>query len=210
LHAVELDEHLVALLRSEFQNELKFHVHHGDVLSMDWSQWGPAIIVGNLPYYITSPIIERFLGLPAEYEIAVFLTQAEVADRLRASPGSRDYGYLTVETQLICDVELVTRVPPGAFSPPPKVQSAVVRLTRKKTALDNRQELLRFVSCCFSKKRKTLRNNLRGFYPLQVIDSLPEAKLRAEQLTIEQLADLERRLSPHALGALPEQQADRL
>ncbi len=98
------------------------------LLTSNLAEWGPAVIAGNLPYYITSPIVERFLKLAPNFPIAVFLMQLEVAERLLAKPNSRDYGYLTVATQIVCAVELVCKVPASAFSPPPKVESAAVRL----------------------------------------------------------------------------------
>lgn len=153
------------------------------------------MLVGNLPYYITSPIVGRFLRLDLRFSSAVFLIQEEVAERLRAVPRSRDYGFLTVQTQLICDVEIVMRVPPGAFSPPPKVRSAVVRLTKQRAMDERMARIVRFAGWCFAQKRKTLRNNLKGHYPLEIFDSLPEAGLRAEQLSLEQFVDLEQRLS---------------
>lgn len=194
LHAIELDSSLVQYLQRHFAEEPRLHVHHGDVLETDLAQWGPAAVAGNLPYYITSPIVEKFLALDERFELAVFLTQWEVAQRLLAHPGSRDYGYLTVATQLVCDAELVCRVPPGAFSPPPKVDSGAVRLRRKPVVPDNRRELLKFVARCFTHKRKTLRNNLKPYYGASV-DALPEAGLRAEQLDLEHFAILYQILS---------------
>lgn len=194
LHAIELDRSLVGYLQEKFQQESKLHVHEADVLDTDLSQWGEAVVVGNLPYYITSPIVEKFLGLDRRFSTAVFLMQWEVAERLLAKPGSRDYGYLTVAVQLQCDVELVVKVPPAAFSPPPKVDSAAVRLQRKGEQQHDIKGLLTFVRRCFAHKRKTLRNNLRPFY-VQAIESWPEAGLRAEQLTIGHFVELYRRIS---------------
>ena len=154
LHAIELDRSLVRYLERHFPDQSRLHIHQGDVLETDLAQWGPAHIAGNLPYYITSPIVERFLNLDERFGVSVFLMQWEVAQRLLAEPGSRDYAYLTVATQLVCDVELVCRVPPGAFSPPPKVDSGAVRLRRKPNVRADRQELLKFVSRCFTHKRK--------------------------------------------------------
>jgi 16S rRNA (adenine1518-N6/adenine1519-N6)-dimethyltransferase len=150
--------------------------------------------VGNLPYYITSPIIERFLALDERFPRAVFLVQKEVADRLRASPGSRDYGFLSVRTQLVCEVELILKAPASAFAPPPQVDSALVRLTRRANVPENVQSIVQFASHCFAQKRKTLRNNLRRFYDLQAIDLLPGARLRAEQISIAQLIELQAKL----------------
>ena len=193
LHAIELDAALVSNLEAKFAAEPKLHVHRGDVLATDLTQWGPAAISGNLPYYITSPIIDRFLQLDQRFPVAVFLVQLEVAERLLAKPGTRDYGYLTVATQLVCEAELICRVPATAFVPPPKVESAGVRLLRRANPPLGLEILLRFVSRSFAHKRKTLRNNLRPFYGASV-DSLPEAGLRAEQLNIEQFIALHQRL----------------
>jgi 16S rRNA (adenine1518-N6/adenine1519-N6)-dimethyltransferase len=194
LHAIELDTSLADYLRSEYASEQKLHVHASDVLSTDIAQWGPAAVVGNLPYYITSPIIEKFLALDQRFPVAVFLMQSEVAERILAIPGTRAYGYLTVATQLVCDVELICRAPSSAFVPPPKVDSAAVRFRRKAEVPPDLDDLLSFVSRAFAHKRKMLRNNLRAFYGERV-DALPEAGLRAEQLTIRQFVDLHARLS---------------
>jgi 16S rRNA (adenine1518-N6/adenine1519-N6)-dimethyltransferase len=197
LHVVELDPYLVNVLLTKFAGEPKLTVHHADVLATDLSQWGPAAIAGNLPYYITSPIIEKFIELDARFPVAVFLVQWEVGERLVASPGNRAYGYLSVATQLVCDASLISKVPASAFSPRPKVDSAVVRLRRKPQAPADRIALLRFVSRCFLQKRKTLRNNLRAIYS-ERIDAMPEAGLRAEQLSVAQFISLHDRLSTQA------------
>ncbi len=193
LHVIEIDRELAQKLAREHASEPKLHVHEGDVLEIDLAQWGTAVIAGNLPYYITSPIVRKFLELDARFQTAVFLVQREVAERLTARPGSRDYGFLTVMTQLICEVELVCRIPASAFSPPPKVASAAVRLKRREVRPENLSELLAFVARCFAQKRKTLRNNLRPFYAA-AIDSLPEAGLRAEQVPVEGFPALFQRL----------------
>jgi len=198
LHAIELDASLAAHLREKFKYDQKLHVHEADVLEIDLSQWGPGTIVGNLPYYITSPIIEKFLALDKRFPSAVFLMQWEVAERLLAQPGSRAYGYLTVAVRLQCEVEMIVKAPPSAFSPPPKVDSAAVRLLRKAESsggatAETLRALLTFVGRCFAHKRKTLRNNLRPFYA-HLIDGWPEACLRAEQLTIDQFIELYQRI----------------
>jgi 16S rRNA (adenine1518-N6/adenine1519-N6)-dimethyltransferase len=164
------------------------------VLATDLAQWGPAVVVGNLPYYITSPIVEKVLALGPLLMRAIFLVQKEVALRLAAAPGSRDYGYLSVATQSTAKVEYLFKVPPGAFSPPPKVESAVVRLTPCEPLVEDAAAFLTFASRCFRQKRKTLRNNLSAFYDKRSIEIQPEAGLRAEQVSIVQLADLHRRL----------------
>ena len=198
LHAVELDSALVEHLSKTFVAESKLHIHSGDILRTDLAQWGPAVVVGNLPYYITSPIIDRFLNLDDRFPAAVFLMQAEVAQRLLASPGTRDYGYLTVATHLLCDVQLVCQAPAAAFSPPPKVDSSGVRLVRKAERPVQLDSLRKLVSRSFAQKRKTLRNNLRPFYG-PAVDKLPEARLRAEQVSVEGFVDLHARLSGSGL-----------
>ncbi|MBV9156311.1 MAG: ribosomal RNA small subunit methyltransferase A [Acidobacteriaceae bacterium] len=194
LHVVELDQGLAARLKSKFAAEPKLQVHIADVLGTDLAQWGGAVIAGNLPYYITSPIIEEFLALDERFPLAVFLVQWEVAERINAKPGTRAYGYLTVATQLVCDVELISKVPASAFIPPPKVDSGAVKLVRKNELPKEKTELLQFVGRCFGHKRKTLRNNLRPFYG-KASDALPESGLRAEQLAIDRFIDLYERLS---------------
>jgi 16S rRNA (adenine1518-N6/adenine1519-N6)-dimethyltransferase len=193
LHVVELDEELVPGLLAEFNHRPSFALTQGDVLHTDLAQWGPATIAGNLPYYITSPIIDLFLNLDSRFPTAVFLVQREVADRLLAKAHTRDYGFLTVKTQLICDVTIVVKVPPGAFAPPPKVDSAAIRLQRKEGAAAN-EELVTFVGRCFAQKRKTLRNNLKAFFPASALERLQEAGLRAEQIPVAGFLPLMKKL----------------
>lgn len=193
LHAIEIDSALAARLRIQFAAEPKLHVHEADVLDTDLSKWGEAVVTGNLPYYITSPILKKFLALDARFGTAVFLVQWEVAERLVAAPGTRAFGYLSVAAQLVCEVELLRKVPPAAFVPPPKVDSGAVRLRRKKTPPQDLDDLLVFAGRCFTHKRKTLRNNLRPFYG-ERIAGWPEGGLRAEQLTLAQFVELHTRL----------------
>jgi 16S rRNA (adenine1518-N6/adenine1519-N6)-dimethyltransferase len=191
LVAIELDGSLAAGLRRELP---RVEVVEADVLQIDLGQWGPAVVAGNLPYYITSPILERIFGLGPLLRRAVLLVQLEVAHRLTAAPGSRDFGFLTVQTKLFTEPELLFRVPAGAFSPPPKVESAAVRLTPRPRGSWGVEEagLLEFASRAFQHKRKTLRNNLAPFYGPEV-GEWPEAGLRAEQLGLEGLIELYRR-----------------
>lgn len=158
-------------------------------MDVDLNQWGPVAVCGNLPYYLTSPILDKTLSATIKH--AVFLIQKEVADRLIARPGTRDYGYLTVRTQSRAEVELLFNVGPGAFRPPPKVDSAVVRLKPlANPAVEDINGFLKFAGICFQQKRKTLRNNLRSFYG----DRVAQLGDRAEQLSIAQLAELWREL----------------
>ena len=189
--AIEIDPVLVEYLRSKYGHEPRVTIVQADVLKADLTQWGPMIVAGNIPYYITSPIVERVLSLRSLVQRAVFLVQKEVADRIVSGPGARDYGYLSVTTQFYAQAELLFTVPPGAFRPPPKVDSAVVRLTpRASLAVDAPERFLKFAGLCFRQKRKTLRNNLLGAYPDERLRALPEAGKRAEQLSVDELQQL--------------------
>ncbi len=194
LVVVELDHELAMGLRERYAGEPRVTIVEADVLQVDLAQWGPAAIAGNLPYYITSPILDKTLRLGSLCERAVFLMQKEVALRLMAAPGSRDYGYLSVRTQALAGVRKIMNVRPGAFDPPPKVDSAVVELTPHAAPVADRDEFLRFVGWCFEHKRKTLRNNLARYFGALGEDDLPEGRLRAEQLSVPQLAELWGRL----------------
>lgn len=190
--AIEVDPVLVEYLRQKFRAGGRLTILERDVLKANFAEWGPATIAGNLPYYITSPILERVFSAGTVWSRAVFLVQKEVAERITSAPGTREYGYLTVATQVFSRPEYLFTVSPAAFKPPPKVESAVVRLERRDPAggwgLADPAGFLFFAGLCFAHKRKTLRNNLRERY--QRIDELPEAALRAEQLSVGELVRL--------------------
>jgi 16S rRNA (adenine1518-N6/adenine1519-N6)-dimethyltransferase len=188
--AIELDSYLAEHLRSKFRGEPRLEVIEGDVLEADLGQWGRVPIAGNLPYYITSPILERITRLTPPR--AVLLMQNEVAERLVANAGSRAYGFLTIQLAVRMEARLLFRVKPAAFHPPPKVDSAVVLLEPKTEPLlvDDIDAFLEFVGHCFRHKRKTLRNNLAEIYGKEAVETWPEAGLRAEQLSIEQFQEL--------------------
>ena len=186
--AIELDAELAGGLRGMPRLE----VIQADILDVDLTQWRGAPIAGNLPYYITSPILEKTVR--ARPPRAVFLMQKEVAQRLAAKPGTRDYGYLTVQTAVFATVRVLFDVKPGAFRPPPKVDSSVVLLEPREAGVEDAAEFLEFVGRAFRQKRKTLRNNLIEPYPK--IAELPEAGKRAEQLSLDQLLSVFIRVHP--------------
>ncbi len=197
--AVEIDPMMLAHLAGKFSGNGRLTLVHADALDLDLGQWGRSVITGNLPYYAATPIIEKTLQLGDRLVQAVFLIQKEVATRLTAAPGSRQYGYLTVRTRLAADAERLFDVPPSAFHPPPKVDSTLIRLRPHDRAaelgIDDPRAFLEFAGLCFRQKRKTLRNNIIGAFGKALVDALPETSSRAEQLTLEQLAGLYRKLA---------------
>ena len=155
--AIEKDRTLAAGLARD-----NLRVIDGDALRVEWPHVSK--VVGNIPYYITSPLIDKALTPPLP-ECVLFLVQAEVADRLAAQPGSKAYGALSVGVQALCRVEKLFTVPPGAFRPAPKVRSALVRLTPLAQPLITNEEVApvrAFVTACFGLRRKQLRNVVAG------------------------------------------------
>lgn len=174
LTAVELDRAMAASLRLEFGAQPQVSILEEDILKVDLqamqghpagAETGRWRIAGNLPYYITSPILLHLFDQAAAIESAVLMVQREVADRVAASPGNRDYGLLSATAQMHARVELLFSLPPSAFSPPPQVHSAVLRLTMQPRFAElqvERAPFLRFLRQAFAQKRKTLANNLRA------------------------------------------------
>ena len=163
-------------------------------------------VVGNLPYYITSPILLRLFEYHQFFDSIVLMVQREVADRIAAKPGVRDYGLLSATTQLYGRVEKLFDLPPGAFNPPPKVQSSVLRLTmapRFEQLAVPEPEFIQFLKLLFGQKRKTLVNNLKArFNPKLLASAFRRASvqpaIRAEALSLEKMASLFRALSAEA------------
>ena len=202
VYAVELDPVLIERLRRLAGKHPNLTVVPGDVLETDLPSLaaGRRIrLYGNLPYYITSPILHRFFSFADLIDEIHIVIQLEVALRLAAQPGNKDYGYLSVATQFYTRPEFVLKLPPGAFRPPPEVASALVTLrlpgSGAQSGAGDAEKFLDFVKSCFGQKRKTLANNLRQVAkPQQIRDLLKELKLRedarAEQLTVAQFAAL--------------------
>lgn len=201
--AIEVDTVLVHYLRQKHHEAItagRLELIEGDVLKADFAELAERpVIAGNLPYYITSPILERVFHMSGAWERGVFLVQAEVAERIAAGPGTRDFGYLSVLVQTHARAEILFPVGREAFRPQPKVDSAVVRLTPRDAGAElgvaNVDAFLKFAQHCFRHKRKTLRNNLGAVYGLKTIDALAEGRLRAEQVGLPELAALYRKLA---------------
>jgi 16S rRNA (adenine1518-N6/adenine1519-N6)-dimethyltransferase len=202
VYAIELDPAFVAGLRRLAQKYPALTVVPGDILETDIGAIASGRrvrIYGNLPYYITSPILQHLFSFAQIIDEIHVVIQTEVALRLAAQPGTKAYGYLSVIAQLYARPEFVFEIPREAFSPPPEVSSALVTLRlpgeRAKLALGDEARFLKFVKLCFSLKRKTLVNNLRSLAkPDRVRGALASLNLRpdgrAEQLSVSQFAAL--------------------
>ncbi len=188
LHVVEIDRDLIARLRTDYAPD-KLVVHEGDALEFDFGGLGERLrIVGNLPYNISTPLLFHLAGYAAQVRHMHFMLQKEVVDRMVAAPGGGDYGRLSVMLQYRFDMERLFIVPPGAFNPPPQVDSAVVRLLPRPAAdLQARDEAVfaRVVQAAFSQRRKMLRNTLRDYFDEAALAALGIAPTaRAEELPV--------------------------
>ncbi len=221
LIAVELDPALAAELTFRFRNHPHVTVHHADILETDLAALtretpvepgdssAPAPdfdIIGNLPYYITSDILLHLFqtSIAAPLRRAVLMMQREVADRVAAHPGVRDYGMLSATTALFAETQNLFTLPPSAFTPPPDVHSTVLRLHFHPRFAELRVDpagFQLFLRTAFAQKRKTLANNLRaGGLPQTIIEQAWPAEIpplaRAESIPLEAMAELYRALHP--------------
>lgn len=211
LIAIELDRGLAMRLSAEFSGHSAVEILPQDVLETDLSTLCPEneklLVVGNLPYYITTDILLRLFHFHAVIERAVIMIQREVAGRLAAHPHTRDYGLLSATAQLYARIENLLTLPPGAFSPPPQVHSSVLRLTMA-PRFDELQiapdEFTAFLRICFAQKRKMLQKNLRtaGKDPAILFAAFASCGIslqsRAEELDLPAMACLFRRLQTAA------------
>ncbi len=180
LDIIEIDNDLIGPLKIRFASKPAFNLHHTDALAFDYSQLlafepeKPLRIVGNLPYNISSPLLFHLLNFSDHIQDMHFMLQKEVVDRLTAQPGIKAYGRLSVMIQYACETEYLFTVGPENFTPPPKVDSAIVRLLpyqQKPFIADDEQVFADLVRQAFSQKRKTLRNNLKGWLTAEQIES---------------------------------------
>lgn len=206
--ALELDRTLIEILREELKGRQNVEVVHTDVLKYDFAAWKKDIagkkikVIGNIPYNISSPIIFRLLDQREAIERAILMVQEEVADRLLASPGTKEYGIPTVILSMYATILRKITVPPGAFSPPPKVISTVIEIgfrERPLMELSDQEIFRRVVRTAFGMRRKTLFNNLRNLCEAGGAETSLEKTLlaegidgrrRAETLSVEEFGRL--------------------
>lgn len=197
LTAIELDRDLIAPLRAQAEGVGALSLIEADCLKVDFAalsaQLGqPLRVVGNLPYYISTPIIFHLLESAAHIRDMFFMLQLEVVERMASPPGSKEYGRLSVMVQDLCEVDMLFKVPPGAFFPAPKITSAIVRLRPLNEPRET--DATRFadiVRHAFGQRRKTLSNSLKPLLSAQQIDQAgvnPGA--RAETLSVAQFRAL--------------------
>lgn len=203
LIAIEYDRALAAMLRERYARHGNVLIAEADVLEVSLGELaaGPYVLVGNVPYYITTPILFHALA-PPRADRAVYLVQREVAQRLVARPGTKEYGALTVNVAAVARAETLFGVPAGAFAPPPKVESAVVRITPLATpvvAADEEQPFRVLVQSAFGMRRKQMRRVVRSLFSIDAeqADQLLaqagiEPEVRPETLSVEQFVGLMR------------------
>ena len=203
LIAIEYDRALAAMLRERYARHGNVLIAEADVLEVSLGELaaGPYVLVGNVPYYITTPILFHALA-PPRADRAVYLVQREVAQRLAARPGTKEYGALTVNVAAVARAETLFGVPAGAFAPPPKVESAVVRITPLATPLvaaDEEQRFRVLVQSAFGMRRKQMRRVVRSLFSIDAeqADQLLaqagiEPEVRPETLSVEQFVGLMR------------------
>ena len=220
LIAIETDPLLAENLRAQIAVHPtqwpRVEIAEGDVLSLDLlalarnaglAESEKFRVYGNLPYYITSPILHHLFQWADRIASIHVVIQLEVARRIAAKPRTRDYGYLSVACQYYTHPEIALKIPPGAFRPPPKVDSALVSMSlpnqRVTLAIRDDAAFLSFVQTCFAHKRKTLRNNLLALAPDEsvrktIADAGLAPEARAEELSLETFAILWRQMQPEA------------
>jgi len=196
---IEIDNDLIQPLTTRFGQNPAFNLHHTDALSFDYASLldfeGEMLrIVGNLPYNISSPLMFHLLTYAAHISDMHFMLQKEVVDRICAEPGSRTFGRLSVMIQYACKTENLFVVGPENFNPPPKVDSAIVRLVpyQSKPFIATDERLFaKLVKQAFSQKRKTLRNTLKGLLDAEHIEQCGiDPSARAESLSVEHFVNL--------------------
>ncbi|HSL85636.1 MAG TPA: 16S rRNA (adenine(1518)-N(6)/adenine(1519)-N(6))-dimethyltransferase RsmA [Bacteroidales bacterium] len=200
--AIELDSKLIPILTEELKTYENFELIHADATKVDFEEIAKGEnvkLVANLPYYVTTPIITGLLNDKVKFHSLTIMIQKEVAERMNAGPGTKDYGSLSVLVQYYCESEIIRKVPPESFIPRPKVDSTVIKLTKldepRAKVLDETL-FFKIVRQVFNMRRKTLSNNLKALgYSREFIEEVLEKagidiRARGETLTVEKFADL--------------------
>ena len=199
LHLVEFDYDLVRFWQQRAETLPQLEVHGVDVLKFDFNTiikdaTVPLKIIGNLPYNISSPVLFHLMKYADHIHSQIVMLQKEVVDRMASQPGSKQYGRLSVMLQQRYTIENLFTVPPGAFFPPPKVDSAIARLTplaKIDHPVDNHDDFSKLVKQAFGQRRKTIRNTLKGLLTSEQIESLDiEPSARAESLSVKNFTEL--------------------
>lgn len=200
LHAIEFDRDLVTPLREKFAGYDNVTIHEADALNFDFASLGTDLrIVGNLPYNISTPLLFHLIDFKDQIRDLHFMLQKEVVDRMAARHGSRRYGRLTIMLGCHMQVQPLFDVPPASFTPPPKVMSGVVALRPQPAnayTISNNELLSSLVASAFSKRRKTVRNALRGIADVAQLERAGiDPAVRPEQISIEHWVALANNLS---------------
>jgi 16S rRNA (adenine1518-N6/adenine1519-N6)-dimethyltransferase len=200
--AIELDEELIPILTEELKAYDNFTLIHGDAVKLDLKAIADGVrvkFVANLPYYVTTPIIAGILSSGMDFDSLTIMVQKEVAERMAAIPGTKDYGSLTILVRYYCDIKVVRNVPPSAFIPRPKIDSTVIRLNKldkPRAEVEDEKLFFNIVRHSFNMRRKTLVNGLKsmGLSRETIDEAMAEcgidSKVRGETLSVEKFAEL--------------------
>lgn len=192
--AYEIDERLKPLLNERFNDFKNVHIEFIDFLKADLSKFRRPKYVANIPYYITSPILEKIFLETPDFQIATLMVQKEYSDRMLATSG-KSYSPLSIFVQFYCHVEKLITIPPHAFIPNPKIDSTVIKLTPKINIPDiDNKKFFKFIHVAFSQRRKTIKNNLKQIFGDKTEEILKKCninpKTRPENITIKQFIEL--------------------
>ena len=200
--AYEIDEDMVNVLKDIFKDKKNIEIINEDILESDietkvnelYEEYGVVNVCANLPYYITSPVLFKLFSIDTIQKIIV-MVQKEVGERFVAKPNDKEYSALSVEGQLLYEIEKLYTVPARSFNPSPKVDSVVIGFTRKNKEIENLDKLYDFIRACFKQRRKTIYNNLKEIYESEELHTyLKKANIleekRAQELSVEEIENL--------------------
>lgn len=197
LDLFEIDSEVIEIVEDMFGDRVK--IHQGDVIKVDWEPLlsEPIKIVANIPYQITSPLLYKICRYSDKIKTVTLMVQKEFAERLRALPNTKEYAALTVKTKFFYNIKMLYKVPSHLFTPPPRVDSAVIHLTLRDDIpeIENLKLFNRMVDVAFSMRRKTLRNNFKAFIGKDNLQKLEEANIidlrrRGETLSEEEYINI--------------------